>query len=336
MRKVLFILILLSALVSGAGQRPGAVFLLIWPGARATALSGAFSAVADDATACYYNQAGLAFMDRTVISLQHAPWLPGLQSDMYYEYLGVTKAYKVGTFGLNIIYLTTGPTEVRNFEGIYLGTYTTFDISVGLNYGFRLKPNLGLGVAWKLVYSYLVPPWVWGRMPELGIQSGGIGITYAFDIGTIYKPFSWLTLAGALQNIGPDISYTESGASDPLPYTFRLGLRLQPINSRVLRVALTADITKILVGMFADEENSFFDNLGYEFTEAWKGVGLEVDYYNFVKLRAGYFQDSEGRRTGFTYGGGIRAGGFSLDVGVDQSIYDFPTTNRKFSISYQF
>ncbi|MDH4210272.1 MAG: PorV/PorQ family protein [candidate division WOR-3 bacterium] len=335
MRKVFFIFILFSALLVGA-TRPGAVFLLIWPGARATALSGAFSAVADDATACYYNQAGLAFLDGTIVSLQHAPWLPGLQGDMYYEYAGVTKSYNVGTFGLSIVYLTTGPTEVRNIEGIYLGTYTTFDISVGLNYGAKIKENLGIGIGWKFIYSYLVPPWVWGRMPELGINNGGIGITYAFDVGTIYKPFSFLTVAGALQNIGPDISYTESGASDPLPYTLRLGLRFQPINSKIIRIALTTDITKILVGMFADETQTFFENLRYEFNEAWKGIGLEIDYYNFVKLRAGYFIDDEGERVGFTYGGGIKAGGFSLDVGVDQDIYDFPTSNRKFSLSYQF
>jgi hypothetical protein len=335
MRKVFLTLVILSALMFGA-TRPGAVFLLIWPGARATALSGAFSAVADDATACYYNQAGLAFIDGTIVSLQHAPWLPGLHPDMYYEYAGITKSYKVGTFGLSIIYLTTGPTEVRNFEGIYLGTYTTFDISIGLNYGAKIRENLGIGVGWKFVYSYLVPPWVWGRMPELNITSGGIGITYAFDVGTIYKPFSFLTVAGALQNIGPDISYTESGASDPLPYTLRLGFRFQPINTNVIRIALTADITKILVGMFADETKTFFENLSYELDEAWKGVGLEIDYYNFVKLRAGHFWDNEGERVGFTYGGGIKAGGFSLDVGVDQDIYDFQTTNRKFSLSYQF
>ncbi len=335
MRKAFFILILLPALLVSA-TRPGAVFLLIWPGARATALSGAFSAVADDATACYYNQAGLAFIDGTIVSLQHAAWLPQLNDEMYYEYLGVTKSFKIGTFGLGITYLTTGPTEVTNFQGVPLGTYVTFDIAVGMNYGALIKPNLGIGVGWKLIYSYLVPPWVWLRMPELNITSGGIGITYAFDIGTIYKPFPFLNVAAALQNIGPDISYTESGASDPLPYTLRLGLKLQPVNSRVLRVALTADVTKILVGMFAADTNTFFENLKYEFVEAWKGVGLEVDYYNFVKLRAGYFMDKEGQRIGFTYGGGITAGGFSLDVGVDQDIYDFSTSNRKFSLSYHF
>ncbi len=335
MHRVCLLVLFLSTLLFGA-RRPGAVFLLIWPGAKPTALSGAFAAIAEDATACYYNQAGLAFVENTMVTLQHANWLPGLHEGMYYEYAGVAKPFKVGTFGLNIIYLTTGKTEVRDEEGRYLGEYITFDIAVGLNYGFKVNPNLGLGVGWKLIYSFLVPNWVFERMPGLGIERGGTGITYAFDAGILYKPFKFLSIAGALQNIGPNIAYTESGSSDPLPYTFRVGIRFEPIATRIIRIALTADVTKILVGMFADEENTFFENLQYEFEEAWKAVGLEIDYYNFIKLRGGYFHDVEGQRMGFTFGGGIRAGGFSLDVGIDQAIYDFKTTNRKFSLSYRF
>ena len=119
-------------------SQSGVLLLLIEPGAKQAGMGEAYSAIADDATACYYNQAGLAFIDNTIVSLQHAPWLSGLWPDMYYEYAGVTKPFKMGTFGLNIIYLTTGKTEVRNSAGVYLGTYTTFDISVGLNYGFKL------------------------------------------------------------------------------------------------------------------------------------------------------------------------------------------------------
>ena len=335
MRRVWILVLLVGTFVFGA-QRPGAVFLLIWPGARATALGGAFAAVAEDATACYYNQAGLAFIDQTMVTLQHANWLPGLHPDMYYEFAGVVRPFGIGTFGLSVIYLTTGKTSVINNDGTYLGEYTTFDIAVGLNYGVLLQPNVGLGVGWKFIYSYLVPDWVWERMPELGIDQGGTGITYGFDVGVLYKPWSFLTVGSALQNIGPNISYTESGSSDPLPYTLRLGVRVEPVRTSVFGVTLTADVTKILVGMFADEDNSFFENVSYEFEEAWKAVGVELDYYQFVRLRAGYFHDEEGARTGFTYGGGIQAGGFSIDVGIDQSIYEFKTTNRKFSFSYQF
>ena len=335
MRKV--VLIIVSCLCFGwTAQRPGAVFLMIWPGARATAMAGAFSASADDATACYYNQAGLAFLDKTIATLQHANWLPGLHEGMYYEYTGITRPIKNGTFGLDVIYLTTGETQVVNENGVNLGTYTTFDIAVGLNYGLKLQPNLGLGLGWKFIYSFLFPDWVIEKMPELGIESGGTGITYGFDAGILYKPFSFLAASTVIQNIGPDIGYTQSGSSDPLPYTLRLGLKISPFNSKVIKINLNTEVTKILVGMFANKNNSFFENVQYEFREAWKGIGLEINYFDFVMLRSGYFYDFEGQRIGLTFGGGIKAGGFSLDVSIDEAMYDFKTSNKKFSLTYQF
>lgn len=335
MRKLFVPLLLLMPLINAA-SRPGAVFLMIWPGARSTAMSGAFSALADDATACYYNQGGLAYIDGMIASLQHSNWLSGLHPNMYYEYAGFTKSIKKGTLGFNVIYLTTGKTEVRDFEGNYLGEYTTFDIAVGANYGVKLNERLGLGAGWKFIYSYLVAPWVWLRIPDLGIRSGGIGIAYAFDLGALYKPASFLSLSAALQNMGPGISYTETGRKDPLPITLRLGVKVQPVSSRVIKVNLTGEVTKVLVGMFADPDQTFLEKVGYEFEEAWKGIGLELDYFNFIILRGGYFYDKEGARIGLTYGGGVRAGGFSLDVGIDQAIYEFSTSNTKFSISYYF
>jgi hypothetical protein len=124
-------LVLLVGLCFGAGRRPGAVFLMIWPGSRPTALWGAFSAIADDASAAYYNPAGLGFQKNIVISGSHVNWLPGLAEDMYYEYLAVSAPFtKVGTFAFNGVYLTTGETIVQNESGTVIGTYTTFDFSL--------------------------------------------------------------------------------------------------------------------------------------------------------------------------------------------------------------
>jgi hypothetical protein len=39
---------------------------------------------------------------------------------------------------------------------------------------------------------------------------------------------------------------------------------------------------------------------------------------------------------GWTFGAGIRFQRFQFDLGIDQFIYDFPTTNYKFSFSYWF
>ncbi len=333
----IFITSMLCFLAFGGGQRPGAVFLMIWPGARSTALAGSYAAIADDATACYFNQGGLGFMDSTIVSLMHCNWLPNLHEGMYYEYLGAVRSIKRGTLGFNIIYLTTGKTDVINENGQYLGTYTTFDVATSLNYGVRMNNKFSLGGGFKFIYSYLVPDWVFIAMPELGIDKGGTGATWAFDGGILFRPFRPLAFGCALQNFGANISYVSGGASDPLPRTLRLGIKVDPLNTKILKITATSDLTKIIVGMFADEDKSFIEQLDYEAWEAWKSIGLELSYFGgFICLRGGYFWDTEGARVGPTFGGGVKISHFSFDIAVDQYIYDFRTDNYKFSLSYQF
>lgn len=329
-------LVLLLCSLAAASERTGAGFLLIWPGGRSTAMAGAFSALADDATACYYNQAGLAFMNGLSASLQHCNWLPGLDKGMYYEYAGVTKAIGRGTVGLDFVYFTTGETYVTSGDGTPQGTYRAFDMAAGLNYGLKLRPDLGVGAGGKFIYSYLVAPWVWDAVPDLSVTKGGVGLSFALDLGMLYKPSGLFSFAAALQNIGPNIKYSEPAASEPLPYTLRLGLKVSPIETRTMKGMITADITKVLAGMFADPDKTSREQLNYELKESWKGVGLELGYFDIVFIRGGYFSDYEGRRNGFTYGGGVKYKGLALDVGIDQDLYRFKSTNQKFSLSYKF
>lgn len=354
-----------------ASQNPGAVFLLIWPAARPTALAGGFTAISDDASSVYYNPGGLAFLDGTHATLMHCNWLPGLWPGMYYEYLGVAHNFKErGTAGLNVIYLTTGETDVINERGEFLGRYTTFDVAPALAYGFPVLGNLGVGLSAKLIYSFLVPEWVWKVMPELGIEQGGTGISWAFDVGVFYKPLDFLSLGVALANLGPNISYTSSGESDPLPRMLRAGFAYYPLRSKMVTVCITPEITKILVGVFSDSTKSLREQLSSEWRDAWKSFGVEAGaYLGSVAgfLRMGYFEDITGQRggivferegqgtyhyplwdvitrrglgsfksLGFTVGGGIRFQRFQFDLGVDQFIYDFSTSNYKFSFSYHF
>jgi hypothetical protein len=353
-----------------ASQNPGAVFLMIWPAARPTSLAGAFTAISDDASSVYYNPGGLAFLDRTNATLMHCNWLPGLWPGMYYEYLGITHNLpERGTLGLNVIYLTTGETDVINERGEFLGRYTTFDVAPTLGYGFPVLSNLGVGISAKVIYSFLVPPWVWKAMPELGIERGGTGITWAFDAGVLYKPFRFLNLGAAVTNIGPNISYTSSGESDPLPRMLRMGIAYYPVQKEMFRIGVTPEVTKILVGMFSDSTKTFSQKFPEEWRDAWKSLGVEGvlnlgPVAGFARL--GYFEDITGQRggivmekdgltyhysladilsrrklgsfksLGWTFGAGIKFERFQFDLGVDQFIYDFSTQNYKFSFSYQF
>ena len=315
---------------------PGAVFLMIWPGARPTGLAGCFTAISNDPTANYYNQAGLGRVDSIVATLQHSNWLPALQEDMYYEYFGLAVPIRNrGTIGFQVIYLNTGETDVIDEHGNKLGRYTTFDIAFGLSWGLPLNDRLSFGVGGKFIYSYLVPDWVW-ELIKIGITRGGRGTTWCFDVGMIYDLLPFLTLGVDLQNIGPGIKYTESGNRDPLPQNLRLAVNIRPVDNEILEINLTSDITKLLIDLFALDTLDFMGNLNYELYEAWKGFGLEVNYFDFLVGRVGYFIDKTGHRQGLTFGGGIILQRFKFDIGVDQYIYSFPTSNYKFSLSYQF
>jgi hypothetical protein len=383
LRRITIGVVLLSGLCLGAGRRPGAVFLMIWPGSRPTALGGAFSAIADDASAAYYNPGGLGFQRSIVLSMMHVNWLPGLWDDMYYEYLAVAAPFKkVGTFAFNGVYLTTGETVVQNESGTVIGTYTTFDLSMGLAYGREIAPSFSVGGGLKFIYSFLVPEWVLGRLPGLGMSEGGQGFTWAVDAGVLYKPFERFHVGTTLQNLGPPISFSANSEPDPLPLMLRMGASYKPLSVlskdttkeqfEIVGLRLTTDITKVLIGMFAVDppevdSMSFGQELGYEIGESWRSLGMEVSVYReILTLRVGYFFDKSGARGGFvleednstehvglfpflfgsqegkltkvgvTFGAGVKYAGFQLDVGVDELIYDFPTANRKFSLTYTF
>lgn len=326
-----FILLLMILVVCGfAAQRPGATFLLIPPTANATGMAYAYTAISDHASANYYNAAGLAFLTAPKITANYFGYLTGLSPDMHYVYCGLAYPMSMSAWGFDAIYFTPGKIEKVDEEGTYLGDVVVWRLALKINYSKRISNNLSFGIGWKFIkQQYGVwDPWGWHRDET--------GYTWAFDFNGLYKILPNFSLGTVLHNIGPNISYSDAGASDPLPRLFRLGISYIPIENKYVSCTVSAEMTKVLVDMFAHEENSFWENLKYEFKEVWKGIGFELTFYKTISLRAGYFYDMEGERKGFTFGGGINIKNFELDIGIDENIYDFPTENRKISLSYTF
>ncbi len=306
----------------------GAIFLIIFPGARPNGMAGVFTAIADDAMATYYNPAGLAFLSGTDVTYMHANWLPGLWPNMYYEYIGVTHAIEgMGVVGGSITYLTTGETVATDINGNERARFRNFDFALTGCYGTELTEGLGVGVGMRFIYSFLAPRWLVREFYE-GAQ-GGAGSSWALDLAVLYESPWGVKVGGALQNIGPDLSFLESGEADPLPRTLRLGLAYRILDDQINRLTVAVDLTKILVGM--DRK------LSWELREdTWKGLGIEYVYSDFLSARYGYFVDKLGYREGSTYGAGIKFSNLLLDIGVDSALYEFPTDNYRFSLSYQF
>lgn len=327
---LVFVVVVTSRVYPSASEA-GAIFLTIFPGAKATAMSAAFSAVADDATASYYNPGALPFFKNTQFSLIHAPWLPALSPDMFYDYAGFVKPLNQGTIGGHLIYLNLGEVVANDQSGNYLGSWKPYDMALTLSYGFKLNDNLGIGFSGKLIRSFLAPRDILAII--IGEPSGGTATTFAFDGGILYMgPFKGFSSAVVVQNLGPGVRYTGTGKRDPLPYLLRLGISYRPIWTEFHKVTLAFDINKILVNITRD-----LNKYGPVWVawEAFKHFGIEYTLIDIISLRMGYFIDRDGAREGFTFGAGIRFKNFKFDIADDSRIYDFEeTANRRFSLTY--
>ncbi len=326
-------------------SQAGAIFLTIFPGARPVGMGGAFTAIADDAAATYYNQAGLAFQKQTDISYMYSKWLPALYPGMYYRFLGLVHPLKRGCIGGNIIYLTTGETEATDIYGNVLDTWRTFDVAVSICYGTRVMKDMGVVAGLKFIYSYLCPDWV---VQEIFGCGGGKAYDFAVDLSMLYKtPFPGLNVGASLQNFGPDIRYVKCRESDPLPRMLRTGFSYD-----------TGDIFKvdnILLVRFAISIDRIYSLVG-DSEPPWKASGWEFTFFETFSLREGSFNDKSGHRIGDTEGYGFKSkgivellqlphllGGFEFDVSDDSDIYEFydffytkRPKNLRYEISYKF
>ncbi len=323
---------------------PGATFLLIPPSARATGMAYAFTATSDDVYANYYNSAGLVYLASPSIAADYCGYLTEFWNDMHYLYTAWVYPLPAAAWGFDFTFFAIDDVEVRDENGIYLGTFLAWRISPKISYARKVIDDLSLAVSWKFIYqkypytyTILYPSFL-GRMPELGYRGyEGTGMAWAFDINSLYKMRHDLSIGLVIHNIGPDITYEEYYLmSDALPHILRLGITYVPFDSRYIRCTLSCEMTKSLVGMFASDEQTFWENLRYEFDTAWKGLGLEIVCYRMLAIRGGYFYDQEGRRRGFTFGLGVSLKGLEFSIGIDENIYYFPTQDRTVSISYRF
>ena len=121
-------------------------FLKLQVGARATAMGGAFVAVADDASALFWNAAGIARIDtdKSELSINHASW----PADLGFDQIGYVFHLKKipGAIGVQARALTMDPmTETTSFQpDPNVGTGNTFDagmLAVGVGTPARSRTN---------------------------------------------------------------------------------------------------------------------------------------------------------------------------------------------------
>ena len=352
-------------ILTASGQVGGAavVFLKIEPDSRAAGMGNAGVALADNASASFWNPAGLAFQEGTELGLTHSNWLPEFNAGLFYEYLMAKKSFPGwGTFGAHITYLFLGEHEGRDGQNNPTGTFRSYDLAVGLSYGVKLSETFSLGTSVRFIYSNLAP----GTSVEG--QETKAGVVGAFDLSALYRTryFDMGTSRGQfsagfnLANMGPKVQYSDSDQADPIPTNLRFGYAFTVEFDEFNKLTFVNDFNKDLIKV---DENNESDPFYRAIFTSWSpievrtnavqddeaeletlgvldqltvGLGLEYWYNNLFALRTGYFYENpyNGNREFLTLGAGIR---YNI-IGVDFSyIYaleeDSPLANTmRFSL----
>ncbi len=225
-------------------QTTSVPFLQIEPDSRTSGMGMAGVAIADDANAVFWNPAGLAGQEGAEVTFTHAPWLPELGADLFFEYLAGKYAVPgIGTVAGHITFLNLGEQQRVDEEGNDQGTFRSYDLAVGASYGRRVLPSVDVGVGLRYIYSNLA-----GGVIDAG--SAVVG-----DVGVLYRPPNFSvgnasvqpTLGLTLANLGTSISYGEESTQNALPSYLRVGGALETRLDDFNRVALSLDFKKLVV-----------------------------------------------------------------------------------------
>jgi len=196
---------------SNARGTTTANFLKLGVGARAVAMGEAFSAVADDATALYWNPAGLARLDKRSATFMHAPYL----ESSFYDYGAYAQRSNRHAWGAGIQYFSAGRIPETDEFNNALGSFSPYDLAASLGYAYRLSDRLSeegyyLGVTGKFIQSKIL----------------ATASTVALDAGFQTPAYGdRLRLAFAITNLGGTLKFEEE--AEHLPLALRLGSALQ-------------------------------------------------------------------------------------------------------------
>jgi type IX secretion system protein PorV len=284
--------------VSGAG----AIALEFPIGARYNALGEAGTALSQDVTSMWWNPGAFAFatdQSDKRLHIMQSKLVPDLADDIALYWGGyATKAWG-GSFGVNLTYLSMGEQEATNDAGVSTGTFNSNMWALGLTYGTRVSPNVGVGMGVKFFRDSLAPDGVTqdGR--------GGSGSTFAVDAGVLIKVPSLKSNIGiAVSNLGPNITHVDADQSDPLPRKMTVGIARSIYASDAMSLLFVADALTPLLSW--DDANDDY-GIGLDTDESEFGGGVEWEYDNSLFVRAGY-KKGTGEIEGMTFGFGLELG----------------------------
>lgn len=282
-------------------QRAGtamAQFLKIGVGGRAVGMGEAFVAVSDDASALYWNPAGIVQFDQDEVIFSHVNW----PVDVRHEFLGYVHHFGyANAVGLSVTALHTDDfEETTEFQPLGTGNFVSFgDIAIGLTFARKMTDRFSVGGTIKYVDENLA---------ELHARNVFI------DFGTYYRTgFGSSRFAVSVSNFGTNMQPsgkrqlpdgTEVDYQDFAPPTiFRIGFATEVINNENHKVTTTLQL---------NHPNDNAENVN---------LGMEYWWRNVLALRGGYRANVD--EESFTFGGGVSLPLQVVHLYLDVSYTDF-------------
>ncbi|MBD3169846.1 MAG: PorV/PorQ family protein [candidate division Zixibacteria bacterium] len=269
------------------------------------------------------------------MSFMHSNWLVQLADDIYFEYLSYVQNFEgIGTLGAAITFLSYGSQERTGESGESLGTFSSYELAVGISYGAKVTDKLSLGMSAKYINSHLSEQ---GAGAEKG---SGVASSFAVDGGMLWDtPVDKLRMGLTITNIGPDISYIDAAQADPLPRNLTFSLAYRLLDSPYNKLTLIGEASKQLIDLGEFDEDDLANRFKEKLEEVIAHVGAEYWYGTFLALRAGYVSDKAGQQRYPTLGVGLRYTNYGFDFSYIPSTSE--ETNRlgnimRFSMTAQF
>ncbi len=259
-------------------------FLKINVGARAVAMGGAFTGLADDEASLYYNPGGIANVEEDRFIIGYHNYFVDIQSG----FGGVIKRLNPdNVLATYISYLNYGEFIETDTLGQETGeTFGGGDLLWAVSFARKINYNLSVGVTAKFIYEKLQD-----------YSSTGM----AFDMGARYagNRERW-TVGMAIQNLGTQFSALGDEKYD-LPLTVRSGISYRPVG---LPLILASDIiipvdnkVSIAIGGEYHEFKPFYMRLGWnsfgsnyrtgDSDDSWAGFGVGVGF-DYRRLHIAY------------------------------------------------
>lgn len=250
---------------AAAGEAGYESLFSVGTGARALGMGGGFASLADDASAIFYNPAGLPTLQRHELSFTHMNLFSGTTYDF-----GAWVYPQIGFGGVGIAYMRVGTDDIlrrRNF--VDLGYFDFSYSQILIAYGKELEGGISAGVTLKIVNQTI------GELSDYGI---------GMDLGFKLNLSKQVAFGAILRDIVPATIELQT-VKENVPASIAGGFSV-----RQLRLSSALELT------------STFEIEMIEQRTASVHAGGELLFSRQYALRLGYDRDNLAFGAGFEFG----------------------------------